>query len=69
MGRKLKMVPPTIKLKDAAAALGVCRETIRLWTRQGRFRFIRTLGGQRRLYEEDVIKALHTMLNQKRRSP
>jgi excisionase family DNA binding protein len=48
--------PRTMAIAEAAAALGVSSSTLRRWSQSGRLRVIRTAGGHRRFFEEDVWK-------------
>jgi excisionase family DNA binding protein len=45
-----------LTIAQAAAALGVTVDTLRLWERQGRIRAYRTVGRHRRFLEQDVKK-------------
>lgn len=47
-----------LRLKQAAAYLGVSEKTVLRWTREGRISAQRTLGGQRRFPEREVLRAL-----------
>jgi excisionase family DNA binding protein len=46
--------PRTMAIAEAATALGVSSSTLRRWSQSGRLRVIRTAGGHRRFFEEDV---------------
>lgn len=43
-------------LKEAASRLGVSPSTLRYWCNTGRVKFVRTLGGARRIPEEEVLR-------------
>lgn len=45
-----------LSVGEAAAMLGVCGKTIRSWANSGRLRSIRTIGGHRRFFLEDILK-------------
>ena len=47
-----------IDITEAAKRLGVCKKTIRGWTKDSRLPCIRTLGGHRRFRVSDIRKAL-----------
>lgn len=43
---------------QVAALLGVSAKTVGLWAREGKLRYIRTLGGHRRYRRSDVERAV-----------
>ena len=45
---------PELSLQEAAILLGVCRATVRRYCDEGSLRHIRTDGGQRRFYYQDI---------------
>ena len=48
----------SIRIGDAAAALGVSVETVRRWGREGRLELLRSSGGQRLVARGDVNRLL-----------
>ena len=44
----MSTVKRLIKIGEASNQLGVCKQTIRSWSRQGKINFTVTVGGQRR---------------------
>jgi excisionase family DNA binding protein len=47
---------PIISLQDAAQIIGVCKESVRRYTRAGTLTCLRTPGNQRRFLLSDVMR-------------
>jgi len=54
------------RLGEAAKILGVSVSTLRRWDREGRIRFVRTPGGQRRVPESEIKRLLNLREEQPR---
>lgn len=54
---------PQLSLHEAAILLGKSRASVRRYSDNGRLKNVRTQGGQRRFYLQDVV-SLHRKINQ-----
>jgi excisionase family DNA binding protein len=50
------MVEKLYSLKEACKFLGVSPSTIRRWEKEGKIKCVRTLGGQRRVPESEIMR-------------
>ena len=51
-----------LTILQAAASIGVSRRTIYNWLHDGKLEFVRTAGGQIRIYEDTLVSAPKTEL-------
>ena len=54
-----KLSNPIISIENTATLLGVVKTTVRRWTNKGKLKCIRTPGGQRRFYLQDILEFIN----------